>query len=491
MARQLTTKTQVNGYRFLLRRQEHALIRRDVRMLHDPMRAERNALLVGVLIAVLLLGGCGVYGLVRPQGSVGDATILVSKNSGAMFVRLDDRLHPVLNLASARLIVGSASAPSSVGDSVLARYPRGALLGIPGAPSSLTAPQRDSSEWGVCDTATGRGTDTSVQATTVLVGAPASAPRGSDRDAALVTVQDGVYLVYTMRDGERRRPVRARVDTGSVAVLRALQIEGVAARPVSVGLLNSVPRVADLVAPMISGAGASSVLGREIPVGSVVQTVGAAGRRTHYVVLSAGVQRISSLVADLLLLTGGTGGSSVRSVGAAELVGVPMLDDLAVSHYPAETPHLVDVGGAPVVCHLWSARARSASTTELRFTSTVPVAAKQRTTVPVGADGAGPGVDEIALTPGQAEYVRVTGIEPDSPRRQGRFLLSDNGIRYGVADAETGELLGLGDDTTALAPWPMLALLDQGPALSRTAALVAHAGLPPDRRGVAVSGGDR
>ncbi|MBF6247361.1 type VII secretion protein EccB, partial [Nocardia elegans] len=40
MPAQLTTKAQVNGYRFLLRRLDHALVRRDVRMLHDPMRSQ-------------------------------------------------------------------------------------------------------------------------------------------------------------------------------------------------------------------------------------------------------------------------------------------------------------------------------------------------------------------------------------------------------------------------------------------------------------------
>ncbi|WP_280228711.1 type VII secretion protein EccB, partial [Nocardia cyriacigeorgica] len=47
MPAQLTTRQQVNGYRFLLRRLDHALVRRDVRMLHDPMRSQLRSLLVG------------------------------------------------------------------------------------------------------------------------------------------------------------------------------------------------------------------------------------------------------------------------------------------------------------------------------------------------------------------------------------------------------------------------------------------------------------
>ena len=95
-----------------------------------------RVLFVAVL-GLLVLGGCGVYGLVRPQGSVGDASIVVSKNSGSTYVLLEDTLHPVLNLASARLITGSSEKPTSVADTKLEPYPRGPLLGIPGAPASL------------------------------------------------------------------------------------------------------------------------------------------------------------------------------------------------------------------------------------------------------------------------------------------------------------------------------------------------------------------
>jgi hypothetical protein len=40
MAGQPTTRLHVSGYRFLVRRMEHALLRGDIRMLHDPMRAQ-------------------------------------------------------------------------------------------------------------------------------------------------------------------------------------------------------------------------------------------------------------------------------------------------------------------------------------------------------------------------------------------------------------------------------------------------------------------
>ena len=103
MPAQVTTRAQVNGYRFLIRRLEHALIRADSRMIHDPMRGQIRSLLVGLVIAVLITGAAGVLAFFKPSPNIGNAQILLSTSSGGLYVRIGDRLHPVLNLASARL----------------------------------------------------------------------------------------------------------------------------------------------------------------------------------------------------------------------------------------------------------------------------------------------------------------------------------------------------------------------------------------------------
>lgn len=46
MARALpTTKAQVSGHKFLVRRLEHGLVFGDIRMIHDPLKRRRRALL--------------------------------------------------------------------------------------------------------------------------------------------------------------------------------------------------------------------------------------------------------------------------------------------------------------------------------------------------------------------------------------------------------------------------------------------------------------
>ena len=78
--------------------------------------------------------------LLRPQSGLGDARIVMGQVSGALYVRVGDTWHPVLNLASARLVAATDTNPQPVRESELARIKRGPLLGIPGAPQLLSQP---------------------------------------------------------------------------------------------------------------------------------------------------------------------------------------------------------------------------------------------------------------------------------------------------------------------------------------------------------------
>src|SRR5690348_10218739 len=152
MPAQVTTRAQVNGYRFLIRRLEHALIRGDSRMIHDPMRGQMRALFVGVVIAVLISGASGVLAFFKPTPNFGDSTIMLSKSNGEMLVRIGDRLHPALNLASARLISGKNDPPKQVDDKFLNTVALGPAVGIVGAPSSIDGgDDMTMSSWTVCD----------------------------------------------------------------------------------------------------------------------------------------------------------------------------------------------------------------------------------------------------------------------------------------------------------------------------------------------------
>lgn len=193
----LTTKPQVNGYRFIIRRMEHALVRRDVRMLHEPMRGQARSLLVGGVLAALVMAGFGIAAWISPAPDVGDSAIILAEDSGALYVRVEGErvpgrdasvavdavLHPALNLASARLVAGESADPERVPDDHLPDTRRGAVVGIPGAPQRL--PDRSdqvSGPWTVCDMVE-RGTAARTGVPAVVAGLVAyGGPPGTVRE---------------------------------------------------------------------------------------------------------------------------------------------------------------------------------------------------------------------------------------------------------------------------------------------------------------------
>lgn len=474
---QLTTKAQVNGYRFLLRRLEHALIRRDVRMLHDPMRSQIRSLLVGLVLALLVVAGFGVYGLIKPQGSVGNSSIIVSKKAGAMYVVVDGRLHPVLNLTSARLISGSDESPTSVSEKKLTGYPRGPLLGIPGAPLALPGPEdTTTSNWSVCDTATSGQVTTTVQTSAPVLGDRIRS--AGDGDGVLVGAGDQTYLVS---DGRR-----SRVDTDSVPVRRALRIDDADVRPISPGLLNALPEIDPIAVPTIVNRGAPSALGRDIPVGTVVKETTLSGEATFYVALAQGVQQIGEVAAEVIRQADPTGGDTVPTVSPGELTGVRTVNVLPVDDFPVTVPRLAEVDADPVLCTSWSRSANDHEATQTSLLgSTLPLGTRDVPVVLAGTDGGGPGLDGVFVAPGRGHYIQATGSEPDSTRAESLFYVNDSGVRFGIPDKETAAAIGLGD-TPVPAPWSTVSLLAAGPTLSQGNALVSHDGMVPDLAGTQI-----
>ncbi|QKT06990.1 type VII secretion protein EccB [Gordonia sp. X0973] len=448
-----TTTPQVNGYRFLVRRLEHALVRRDVRMIQDPMGAQVKSLMIGLIITVLIVGIGLVMSFFKPQGSVGDAKILVSKNSGSLYALVDNRLHPVLNLTSARLATGSAESPTSVKESLLDKFPRGSLIGIPGAPWSLEANGSGSpSQWTVCDKTSNPNNADSSTAVAVIVGDVASTPHLTGKSGLLVTVGGKEYLITDNS--------RAEINTDDTAVADALKLQMVTPRPISRAVLNAIPAARPIVAPTIADAGKPSrfALGARTPIGSIIES-DAVGGKELYALLPDGVESISPLVASMIQVRYR---SSVVQVNPADLASVPRVKALGVQSYPTEAPHMVDNPSA--LCFQWSP-----SGIALTMGPEVPVPTGTTMVPVIGRTGAGAQADAVALPPGKGWAVRTTGNTPDSTRMDSYFFVSDTGVRFAVPDADVS-VLGLPEPQRA--PWAIVSLLPSGPMLSREAALV-------------------
>lgn len=485
MPAQLTTKAQVNGYRFLLRRLEHALVRRDVRMLHDPMRAYSRALLVGIILTVLMLGGCGVYGLIKPQGHVGDAEIMVSKDSGAMYVLIRDTLHPVLNLTSARLIVGKNEKPTSVADSKLKGYPRGPLVGIPGAPVALPGTnQGTTATWAVCDSvdvepstgAISGGLKTVVIASKPVLGS--TARTAGPNEAVYGTVDGKDYLLYQGK--------RAEVDSSNRIIADALHIGNdangaqVAPRPVSEDLLNALQPAAPIAPPTIPKEGQKSMLAADgLHVGSVFTVQSVDGKNSYYVALADGIQQVNQFAANVIRLADPNGSAQVPTLSPNDIESVPVVTDLPVADFPSSAPSLVGYADDPVTCFAWSRHGsdRLADST-LLLGSGLPIASDRKPVDLSTADGSGPGLDQAYVPPGSGRFVAVSGDQDDSTEAGALYYVSDSGVRYGILDMDTAKALGLGDKPER-APWSVISLLVAGPNLSQAQALVSYDGMEP------------
>jgi type VII secretion protein EccB len=459
--RQPPTRLQVSGYRFLVRRIECALLGRDIGTVNEPLRAQTASLAVGCALAIIAVAGCAFLALLRPQPALDHVQIVMGRESGALYVRVGDVWHPVLNLASARLIAATDANPQPVRESELSRTKRGPLLGIPGAPQLLGQPLRgEESAWTICDTDNGG-------ATTVIVGPGVGPAEGSSvrrlapERAILVTPVSGspAYLLYNGR--------RAVVDLADPAVLRALRLEGRVPQIVSQSLLNAVPEAPSITAPRIRGAGGKSAGLPGFAVGSVLRITRSDGDE-HYVVLVDGVQRIGQVAADLLRFNDSHGTANVVTVAPDVIRATPIMNTLPVSTFPDRAPTRWDGGldrSETTVCVTW-APAPSGGIALLAGTG-LPVPASQ---VPVSlsqADGRGPALDAVYLPPGRSAYVRGNGGIGT------RYLVTDTGVRFAVHDDDAAHALGLPGAATP-APWPALAMLPSGPELSRQNASVSR-----------------
>jgi type VII secretion protein EccB len=449
MARQPTTWLHVSGYRFLVRRIECALLRWDIGAVNEPLRARTASLAVGCVLASVAVVGCALVALLRPQVTLDRAEIVMGRESGALYVRVGDTWHPVLNLASARLIAATDTNPQPVPESELGRTKRGALLGIPGAPQLLGRPLSvDESAWAICDT-------DGKAATTIVIGRTegSSIRRLAPERAILVAPSSGspAYLLY---DGRR-----AVVDLADPAVLRALRLEDRVPHIVSQALLNAVPEAPAITAPRIRGAGGKAPGLPGFTVGSVLRITRGDGDE-YYVVLAAGVQRIGQVAADLLRFSDSQGTANVITAAPDVIRTTPVVSTLPVSTFPDRAPTPLD-GGDTTYCVTW-APARSG--VAFLAGSGLPLPAGQVPVTLAQADGAGPELDAVFLEPGRSAYVRANG------RIGTRYLVTDTGVRFAIHDDDAAHDLGL--PAPIPAPWAVLVALPSGPELSRQNASV-------------------
>lgn len=480
-----TTRAQVDGHRFLARRARHAVVARDVRMLHDPLKRQSMGFTVGVVAAVLGCAGAAILALLNPTPNVDNTMIMVGGDSGQMYVRAGDTVHPVFNLPSARLVLGEPAEPDTVRDSDVADTSRGGLLGIPGAPSDLPE-HRDAESaaavsWTVCDEIADADRGRARIVSTSVVA------REGDPGPGRVTGPDEIALAD--QDGQGwlvRGGTRARIDLDDSDLLAILGLGGVDPRPVTAALLDPLPEVSPVARPEIDMVGEPVDYGLdELRIGQVFTVDTATGTRT-YVALSDGVREVGPVVADVIRSTSTVG--TVVSV-APDRMGVPRSVALDVDAFPADHPTVLTTQDSPVLCVRDAAGADSVLR-DVALVAGAPAPGPDEVRAVAGADGGGPAVDAVGV-PGGGLLVAAGG-RGTSTRSAVTTIVSDTGVRFDVPDAETAGMLGLGGE-----PVPVdggtLDRLPSGPRLDRGSALVSRDGVDleslPDADDVVAAGG--
>jgi type VII secretion protein EccB len=436
---------------------EHALLRGDIRMLHDPIRAQSLSFIAGCVLAVVIIAGCGILAFLRPHTGLGDAPIVMARDSGALYARVGDTLHPVMNLASARLVTGSAEAPKLVDAADIETAKRGPLLGIPGAPTVIAKPlTRSESAWTVCD---------STETTAI-----AGMPDGIGRYAPIILVtprSESAATTYLLYDGRR-----AEVDLRNPAVVWALRLDGINPRPVSRTLLDAIPEAPPIAPPHVPDAGSPGALAG-MRVGTVVR-VTRVDANDYFVVLSDGVQRIGEVAADLIRITGSQGRREVASVEPKAIAGIPIVDTIPVTAFPQRAGSPVGADDDRILCAQWLPDGPKIVLWE---SDSLPQSPKPVDLVQ--ADGDKPNIDRVMMPAGRNAYVRATALGGGGTHTGPLYLVSDSGVLYGVHDPDTAKLLGISGDPVP-APWPVLSRLPRGPELSKDSASVARDSvLPP------------
>ncbi|OBH36643.1 type VII secretion protein EccB [Mycobacterium sp. E342] len=479
----LSTRTQVTGYQFLARRTAMALTRWRVRMEVEPGRRQTLAVVASVSAALVICLGALLYSFLSPAGQVGDSPIIADRDSGALYVRVGDKLYPALNLASARLITGRPDNPHLVKSNQIASLPRGPLVGIPGAPSNFHPTAPSTSSWLVCDTvATSTGVSAPSGVTvTVIDGNP-----DLSNHRHVLNGTDAVVLSYGGDAWVIREGRRSRIDATNRSVLLPLGLtpEQVGqAKPMSRALFDALPVGPELTVPQVQNAGtAASFPGAPGPIGTVIVTPQISGPQQYSLVLADGVQTLPPLVAQILQ-NAGPGNTKPVTVEPSALAKMPVVNKLDLSSYPDAPLNVADIRENPATCWWWQKTSgENRARIQVISGATIPVAAKDESKVVslVKADTTGREADQVFFGPDYGNFVAVTGNDPGAKTTESLWWLTDAGARFGVDDTrDVREALGL-KTKPSLAPWVALRLLPQGPTLSRADALVEHDTLPMD-----------
>ena len=402
-----------------------------------PLRAVAAGI---ALTAIVVIAGL-FYGFIRPglpAGWENNALILV-KDTGARYVAIEGVLYPVINTASARLLMpaGEFTVVSTDRQS-LDGIPIGAAIGILGAPDDLPAPDALIGDgWGAC-AIDGEQTAMTLSGTTAVT---------PSAGGAVVSRDGRTYVVI----GERRYEVDA---TQTSSILRAVGLDTAPTVPVDgrwLNLFDSGEKLEPLVVP---GAG-DTIAGADLEVGAVVHPQGSSDTERYLMTADGELAQLSPLAYQLYLLGTGADLGGEQDVSPAEIAALPTAAAPAGGiDWPADTVAALENGAQPcaVLTHDDSADPHST----LGFATDDVVLTGDSAGVSVAVDGG-------ALVRAGGEGAQGSGMV---------YLIDETGTAFPVpgANADIIAQLGYTLDDVERVPEAWVQFMPTGPSLTQDAA---------------------
>ncbi|WP_345017646.1 type VII secretion protein EccB [Streptomyces shaanxiensis] len=337
-----TRRDELNAYSFARRRTVAAFLQPSPHGSEEAAPRPLKTVLPSLGVAVLVLVVFGAWGMLSPTAPKGwddqGKNILVGSESTTRYVLVKTKgenklsLHPVLNLASAKLLLnGENPQVIKIKESVLdeSKYPMGATVGIPFAPDRLPSPDdaEKAKVWALCE-APGQDEDGQpvkdgkpVRATYVLdqgdynsllhkgnkelnqrqvlyIEGPKDPSSVSGFGPRFMVTGDGrAYLI----GGQLWRTL---TESALNNLERAVLGDGVEPQPVSVEFIKTLNVVGALDFPELADAGtAANIPGldpRYSKVGMILEA-DSGGGRDKYIVLKDKVQPVSDFAAQMWL----------------------------------------------------------------------------------------------------------------------------------------------------------------------------------------------
>jgi len=400
--------------------------------------APLRAVLAGVVLSAMVILAGVFYGLLRPGLPAGweDNTLVLVKDSGARYLSIDSVLYPVINTASARLLMPSGDFKVVTTDkATLDGIEIGSTIGILGAPDDIPGPDAlINDDWTAC---VAPDAQTSLALPKNRIATPVD-------EASVVELNDRLYVVA----GNTRYEVAAE---DADAVLRAVGLNAASALEVDDRWLNLFDE-GEAFTPLVTSNAGDALSGTDLTIGTVVHQTGDPDDTRYLITAEGKLAPLSPLAYQLYLLGSGALLGGEQDESPAELRKLTTTEAAGGIDWPQQPLAALplDATACAVLGH------NDAGEPTTRFATLVD----DEREVEEGVD----------VSVGGGALVRVGGSSADGAGLV--YLIDESGTAYPVpgADADLVGRLGYETGDVSLVPQAWLQFMPAGPELTEDAA---------------------